>query len=101
MEIILNDYEGIRVPRKAIRFNKNNDKGVYVILGQRIMFKKIDSIYECDEYILSKITSDDEYISMYDDIICEGEISEDLYIEETTYSESDIENNISEDEIIE
>lgn len=84
VEIILNDHEGIKVPRKAIRFNKDNDKGVYVILGQRIMFKKIDPIYECDEYILSKITSDDEYISMYDDIICEGEISDDLYVEETS-----------------
>ncbi len=89
VEIILNDYEGIKVPRKAIRFNKNNDKGVYVILGQRIIFKKIDPVYECDEYILSKITSDDEYISMYDDIICEGEISDDLYVEETSVSDSE------------
>lgn len=89
VEIILNDHEGIKVPRKAIRFNKDNDKGVYVILGQRIMFKKIDSVYECDEYILSKITSDDEYVSIYDDIICEGEISDDLYVEETTVSESE------------
>ncbi len=91
VEIILNDYEGIKVPRKAIRFNKNNDKGVYIILGQRIMFKKIDPIYECDEYILSKITSDNEYISMYDDIICEGEISDDLYIEETSVSDAVLE----------
>lgn len=89
VEIILNDHEGIKVPRKAIRFNKDNDKGVYVVLGQRIMFKKIDPIFECDEYILSKITSDSDYISMYDDIICEGEISDDLYIEETTNSETE------------
>lgn len=89
VEIILNDYEGIKVPRKAIRFNEDNEKGVYVILGQRIMFKKIDPIYECDEYILSRITSDSDYISMYDDIICEGEISDDLYIEETANSETE------------
>ncbi len=89
VEIILNDYEGIKVPRKAIRFNKENEKGVYVLLGQRIVFKKIEPIYECDEYILSKITSDSGYISMYDDIICEGEISEDLYVEETTASETE------------
>lgn len=87
VEIILNDHEGIKVPRKAIRFNQDNDKGIYVILGQRILFKKIDPVYECDEYILSRITSDSEYVSMYDDIICEGEISDDLYIEETTISE--------------
>lgn len=89
VEIILNDYEGIKVPRKAIRFNKDNEKGVYILLGQRIAFKKIEPIYECDEYILSRITSDDEFISVYDDIICEGEISADLYVEETTAAESE------------
>ena len=84
VELILNDYEGIKVPRSAIRFDRNNEKGVYILLGQRIAFKKIDPIYECDEYILSQITSDSSYVSIYDDIIIEGEISSDLYIEETT-----------------
>lgn len=93
VEIILNDYEGIRVPRKAIRFNKDNEKGVYILLGQRIAFKKIEPIYECDEYILSRITSDDNFISVYDDIICEGEISADLYVEETTASEHEQEDD--------
>ena len=97
VEIILNDHEGIKVPRKAIRFNRDNDKGVYVLMGQRIMFKKIDSVYETDEYILSKITSDSDYISMYDDIICEGEISEDLYIEETAVSEDETEDSVLEE----
>ena len=88
VEIILNDYEGIKV----IIFNKDNEKGVYILLGQRIAFKKIEPIYECDEYILSRITSDDDFISVYDDIICEGEISADLYVEETTAAESEQEN---------
>lgn len=83
VELILNDYKGIRVPRSAIRFDKDNEKGVYILLGQRIAFKKIDPIYECDEYILSQITSDTSYISVYDDIITKGEISADLYVEET------------------
>ena len=91
VEIILNDYEGIKVPRKAIRFNKDNDKGVYILLGQRIAFKKINPIYECEEYILSQITSDSDYLSVYDDIICEGEISADYYVEETEAVESETE----------
>ncbi|MBP1561571.1 MAG: hypothetical protein J6C96_10100 [Oscillospiraceae bacterium] len=89
VELILNDYEGIKVPRKAIRFNKENEKGVYILLGQRIAFKKIDPIYECDEYLLSQITSDADYVSVYDDIITEGEISADLYVSETTVSEDE------------
>ncbi len=87
VELILNDYDGIRVPREAIRFNDKNEKGVYILLGQRISFKKIKPIYECEEYILSQITSDADYISVYDDIIVEGEISEDLYVSETTADE--------------
>ncbi len=87
VEIILNDYKGIKVPRDAIRFNKDNEKGVYILLGQRIAFKKIEPIYECDEYILSQATSDTSYISVYDDIITEGEISSDLYVEETNVTD--------------
>ncbi|MCH5192716.1 MAG: hypothetical protein J1F11_02065 [Oscillospiraceae bacterium] len=89
VELILNDYEGIRVPRKAIRFNKDNEKGVYILLGQRIAFKKINPVFECDEYILSQITSDTSYISVYDDIITEGDISDDLYVEETASESPD------------
>lgn len=87
VELILNDYDGIKVPREAIRFNDKNEKGVYILLGQRIAFKKIKPIYECEEYILSEITSDADYISVYDDIIVEGEISEDLYVSETAADE--------------
>lgn len=83
VELILNDYDGIRVPREAIRFDKNNEKGVYILLGQKISFKKIDAVFECDEYILSQITSDAGYVSVYDDIITSGEISADLYTEES------------------
>lgn len=95
VEIILNDYKGIKVPRNAIRFNKDNEKGVYILLGQRIAFKKINPIYECDEYLLSQITSDSDYISVYDDIITEGEISADLYVEETDVEYEETEEEIS------
>ena len=95
VEIILNDYKGIKVPRSAIRFDKNNEKGVYILLGQRIAFKKINPIYECDEYILSQITSDSSYVSVYDDIIVEGEISSDLYVEETSVSDDASEDETS------
>lgn len=95
VEIILNDHKGIKVPRNAIRFNKDNEKGVYILLGQRIAFKKINPIYECDEYLLSQITSDSDYISVYDDIITEGEISADLYVDET-----DVEDEETDEEII-
>lgn len=86
VEIILDDFNGIKVPREAVRFNKNNEKGVYVLLGQRIAFKKVDVIYECDEYLLSAITSDTSYISVYEDIILSGEIPSEVMEQVTTAS---------------
>ena len=86
VEIILDDFNGIKVPREAVRFNKNNEKGVYVLLGQRIAFKKVDVIYECNEYLLSAITSDTSYISVYEDIILSGEIPAEVMEQVTTAS---------------
>ena len=36
------------------------------------MFRKLDVIFECDEYLLSRITSESGYVSIYDEIITEG-----------------------------
>lgn len=88
VELILNDYEGLKVSRDAIRFNKNNEKGVYIRLGEKVAFKKIDIIFESDDYLLSKITSDTNYISVYDDIIIEGEVApEDFAVTSVTGNE--------------
>lgn len=72
VEMTLNDFEGIKVPREAMRFNRDNEKGVYVLWGQRVLFKKLDVIFESDDYVLSKITSDEDYVCVYDEIILEG-----------------------------
>ena len=70
-ELIFDEYTGIKVPREAIRF-QGEQKGAYVTLGQKITFKKIDVIYEGDDYVLSKNTSDDSYLLLYDQILLEG-----------------------------
>jgi len=72
VQMTLNDFEGIKVPREAIRFNKNNEKGCYVLWGQRVLMKKIDPIFEAEDYILSRLTSNEEYVCVYDDIIIKG-----------------------------
>lgn len=102
VEIILDDFNGIKVPREAIRFNKNNEKGVYVLLGQRIAFKKVDIIYECEDYLLSGITSDTSYISVYEDIILNGEIPAEV-MEQVTVSNKETssdETSISETTVV-
>ncbi len=71
IQLIFDDFDGIRVPRKAIRF-VDNQKGVYIIYGEDYIFKKIDVIYEGDDFVLSKITDDDDYLMIYDQIVLEG-----------------------------
>ena len=66
------NYEGIKVPRKAIRFNKDGEKGVYIKLGENIIFRKIDVIFEGDDYVISAANPDSDYLMLYDDIIVEG-----------------------------
>lgn len=74
-KLIFDEYEGIKVPRKALRFQVNEDgvyeKGVYVILGKDISFKKINVIYEDEDFVLSENTSDEEYLLLYDQILLE------------------------------
>lgn len=89
VEMISGEYEGIKVPRKAIRFTNMEEKtvdektgeestqtvncrGVYVKFGERISFKKIDTIYEGDDYVLSAVNAGDGYLALYDDIVVDG-----------------------------
>lgn len=76
-QVILKSYTGLRIPKKAVRVNDKGESGVFVSNGQSMIFKKIDSIYEEQDYILSKIHSDStEYLGLYDAVIVEGK---DLY----------------------
>lgn len=89
VEIIKGVYEGIQVPRSAIRFKeieetstnvltgeeittKVNYRGVYVMDGEEVVFRKLDVIYEGDDYVLSSLNAGDGYLILYDSIIVEG-----------------------------
>ncbi len=77
MQLIFDEYSGIKVPRTAIRF-QGEEKGVYVILGEDITFKKINVVYEGSDFVLSENTSDDEYLRLYDQILLEVVSEEDV-----------------------
>ncbi len=87
IELIRGNYRGLKVPREAIRFvneevtedgsSVTKDvtyKGVYVLNGEKIEFKKIDVIYEGSDYVLSSLEhiGDESYLALYDDIMIEG-----------------------------
>lgn len=88
-EIIKGVYNGLKVPRKAIRFKyltstaEDEDgnekeitekcKGVYILQGEQVVFRKIDVIYEGSDYVLSDPEPEGSgYLALYDDIIVEG-----------------------------
>lgn len=90
VELVKGDYSGLKVPREAIRFLPaeeeitdedtgitsivtTNYKGVYILEGEQVEFRKLDVIYEGSDYVLSAVHEDDKsYLALYDDIIVEG-----------------------------
>lgn len=79
VEIILSEVTGIQIPKKAIRY-ENNQMGVYEKIGQKLYFRKIDQLYETEDYVISKIRDEEdtahEYVHVYDDVVIKGK---DLY----------------------
>ncbi len=77
VKLMMDDYKGIRIPSEAIRFDEDNNAGVFTLNGIEVVFKKVRQIIDEEDYTLVVDTSDlDGYISLYDTIIVEGK---DLY----------------------
>lgn len=68
VELLFSEYTGIRISRKAIRF-KDGIKGVYVLQGENMVFKALDVIYEGDDYVLSKMNADGDFLNLYDRVL--------------------------------
>ncbi|MDR0946267.1 MAG: hypothetical protein LBM87_00775 [Ruminococcus sp.] len=83
VELVINDYSGLKVPREALRFDENNERGVYILQGQKITFKKVDVIYESTDFILSSMMNDTSFLSEFDDIILSGNIDDSDILETT------------------
>lgn len=89
VRVVKGEYEGIKVPRTAIRFRDVeesttnvltgevtttlvNYRGVYVLDGEEVAFRKLDVIYEGDNYVLSAFNKEKGYLQLYDSVIVEG-----------------------------
>ncbi len=77
VQIVREYYTGCRIPISALRV-VNGDAGVYVLQGSKIVFKKVEPLYEYDGYIISadKSADDSSYIAKNDFIVTKGK---DLY----------------------
>ena len=75
-KLLIKEHNGLRVPRKALQYNENDERGVFVLLGQSVEFRKIDVVYWGEDFVICSQNQDDEYLKLYDKIIVEGK---DLY----------------------
>lgn len=71
IEIITDEYTGIRINNKAIR-EVDGEKGVYVQRGNIISFKKINILHSTEDYSIIEKVDDSSYVRQYDTIITEG-----------------------------
>ncbi|MEA4912070.1 MAG: HlyD family efflux transporter periplasmic adaptor subunit [Oscillospiraceae bacterium] len=75
--VTFKSYTGIRIDRTALHM-EDGVTGVYVKYGSAVEFRKLDIVYETQDYVLSRAyTGSSEYVSLYDEIITQGR---DLYV---------------------
>ena len=92
-KLVIDSYGGLRVPRKALRYNDAGERGVFIEQGKSLVFKKVDVIYWDDDYVICKQNVikkregadenednyeeiDEDYLKLYDIIVTKGK---DLY----------------------
>jgi hypothetical protein len=75
-KLVINSYGGLRVSRGALRYDDDDERGVYVVRGTELVFKKINVIYWGEDYVICSQESGDDYLKLYDRIVTEGK---DLY----------------------
>lgn len=79
IELRLKEYEGIRIPDRAIYFNEASEQGVYVQVGNVLQFRRIRVLHHDtrEEFTVCAIEENKKgYVELYDKIVVKGE---DLY----------------------
>ena len=70
----MNPYQGHRVPKSAIRY-EGSQPGVYVVLVDKMYFRRINVIYETAEFVISEenwTPDEGTALKLYDTVIVEG-----------------------------
>ena len=51
-ELILHEYDGLRIPKNALRVDENGVSGVYCLVGRVAYFKPVNIVYQGGDYCL-------------------------------------------------
>lgn len=72
IEIITSEYSGLKIKNSAIR-TVDGEKGVYVVSGNLLSFKKVHILYSTDEFsIVDNPDNESGYIKLYDKVVTKG-----------------------------
>lgn len=71
IQIVVDTYTGLHVPSEAVRI-VDEQKGVYVMVGDMIKFRKMEILYTTEDYVIADITNKDGYLKIYDEVIIKG-----------------------------
>lgn len=78
MQIVTKLHTGYRVPSNVIRFDEDNNTGIYVLRGKIITFIPVEIIYTEDDFaIISSSSSNGKSVRLYDEVIIKGKDLED------------------------
>lgn len=72
IQIVTEEYTGYKIPNSAIR-TVDGEKGVYVVRGNLLGFRKIHILYSTDSYsIVDNPDGESGYIKLYDKVVTKG-----------------------------
>lgn len=72
IQIITGEYSGYKISNSAIR-TVDGVKGVYVVRGNLLGFRKINVLYSTDTFtIVNNPEGESDYIKLYDKVVTEG-----------------------------
>lgn len=71
MTAVLENYTGLQVNSKAIRF-VDNKKGVYVLSGSVLSFVPVNVLYSTDSYCICEAQTTGVRLKLYDEIVIKG-----------------------------
>lgn len=76
-DIVFSTVTGLRISEESIRFNENQERGVFILDRSEVKFKEIDIIYTGSNYVLVKWNQGAKnYLQLFDEVFIGGN---DLY----------------------
>lgn len=58
-ELVISTYEGIRIPKEALRINEEGRTGVYCVVAMQAKFFLVEQIYETDQHYVVRYNPTD------------------------------------------